>query len=110
MDSTQVESRSDHLADVKTVKCSMCRKVKTSDHFVNPNSTVLFHVCDYCRYLRKTKYKSKSPFFLHERCRETCEGGIGTSIEYHVSQSGEQRSEELQFVCRFFFSQIAIHC
>ena len=58
MDSAPVESRSDHPSDVKTVKCSMCRKVKSSDHFVNPNSNVLFHVCDYCRYLRKTKYKS----------------------------------------------------
>ena len=58
MDSAPVESRSDHPSDVKTVKCSMCRKVKSSDHFVNPNSNTLFHVCDYCRYLRKTKYKS----------------------------------------------------
>ncbi|CBK20857.2 uncharacterized protein [Blastocystis hominis] len=37
----------------------MCRKVKTSDHFINPNSDTLFHVCDNCRYLRKTKYKKK---------------------------------------------------
>lgn len=45
--------------EVKSVKCSMCRKVKTSDHFINPNSETLYHVCDNCRYLRKTKYKKR---------------------------------------------------
>ena len=50
--------------EVKSVKCSMCRKVKTSDHFINPNSDTLYHVCDNCRYLRKTKYKSISLFTL----------------------------------------------
>ena len=50
--------------EVKSVKCSMCRKVKTSDHFINPNSETLYHVCDNCRYLRKTKYKSNPLFTL----------------------------------------------
>lgn len=87
MDSTQVESRSDHLADVKTVKCSMCRKVKTSDHFVNPNSTVLFHVCDYCRYLRKTKYKSKSPSF----CMSVVERRVKVELERPSSTTSRSR-------------------
>lgn len=58
MESALADNHTDKSEEVKTVKCSMCRKVKTCDHFFNPNSDTLFHVCDYCRYLRKTKYKS----------------------------------------------------
>ena len=65
-------NRSEVSGDVKTVKCSMCRKVKTSDHFFNPNSESLFHVCDYCRYLRKTKYKSTFHIGLIITSRKTC--------------------------------------
>ena len=59
MERAALGSHGNDVAEIKTVKCSMCRKVKTRDHFINPNSDTLFHVCDYCRYLRKTKYKSK---------------------------------------------------
>ena len=59
MEATATETPVDAGTGVKSVKCSMCRKVKTSDHFINPNSDTLFHVCDNCRYLRKTKYKSR---------------------------------------------------
>ena len=58
MDGAVADNQIEVSGEVKTVKCSMCRKVKTADHFFNPNSDALFHVCDYCRYLRKTKYKS----------------------------------------------------
>lgn len=60
MERAALGSHGNDVAEVKTVKCSMCRKVKTRDHFINPNSDSLFHVCDYCRYLRKTKYKSRN--------------------------------------------------
>ena len=87
MDNTSVESRADHPTDVKTVKCSMCRKVKTSDHFVNPNSTVLFHVCDYCRYLRKTKYKSRYlPF-----CMSGVERRVRVELERPSSTTSRSR-------------------
>lgn len=59
MEATDAEAPADAGTGVKSVKCSMCRKVKTSDHFINPSSDTLFHVCDNCRYLRKTKYKSR---------------------------------------------------
>ena len=62
MEATAAEAPADAGTGVKSVKCSMCRKVKTSDHFINPNSDTLFHVCDNCRYLRKTKYKSRCLF------------------------------------------------
>ena len=65
------ENEGESTTEVKTVKCSMCRKVKTIEHFINPNSDSLFHVCDYCRYLRKTKYKSRFGFILFTT-RETC--------------------------------------
>ena len=57
MNGVTTDNHANTSNEVRTVKCSMCRKVKTSDHFINPNSDTLFHVCDYCRYLRKTKYK-----------------------------------------------------
>lgn len=65
MEGSSLESQDNAVAEVKTVKCSMCRKSKTTDHFINPNSDQLFHVCDYCRYLRKTKYKSRILLFVH---------------------------------------------
>ena len=69
MEGSAPEPVENAVAEVKTVKCSMCRKIKTVDHFFNPNSESLFHVCDYCRFLRKTKYKS-SYFDIAVHCLE----------------------------------------
>lgn len=87
MEGSTSESMETAVADVKTVKCSMCRKIKTVDHFFNPNSENLFHVCDYCRFLRKTKYKSR---FLND-CAHCLERKVRVELERPIGTLSRTR-------------------